>query len=237
MKCRDFAPLIDELCDGTLDPARASGLRGHARGCAGCGRRLAETEALVDGLAKLEPVDPPASMWAGIAERLNQEEARDAARPRLWWWLQAARPRLALAGAGLAGLAALAFVWWQRPGEAEPARVATPAPVVAPAPAGPVLRDPLDEALADVQRAEAEYRAAVAELDGLVALERPGWSAEVARRFDENLATIDAAIEAQRAAWREGDPTDLRALAGLHASYRKRLDFVQEAVLRGEAGL
>ena len=96
------------------------------------------------------------------------------------------------------------------------------------------VADPMDEAVAEIQRADAEYRKAIAELENVVAAEKPRWRAEATHAFDANLAIIDAAVERQRDAFRL-HPQDLDALDALHASYRKRIDFLQEAVVRAGA--
>jgi uncharacterized protein YukE len=244
MTCRELATLIDELVDGTLDARRASAVRGHARGCAACAKRLDETAALAEGLRGLEPMDPPASLWGRIEAGLAQEEQKDAERPRLWWWWQAARPTVAWAAAGamVVGLAVGAVWIRKRRGgahetaaahaSAEAARVA-PAPIApAPAVADDSAPPSFDEAVADLGRAEAEYRKAVDELHGVVDRERPRWKAEVAKAYDANLAVIDQAVEAQRQAFRD-HPGDVAQLDGLEAAYRKKIDFMEEAVVRG----
>ncbi len=246
MSCNEIARLIDELVDGTLDPARASGVRGHARGCTACAARLAETEALVTGMSRLEPMDPPSSLWAGVRAELDRAEATDAARPRFWWWWQGARKQLAWGGALVAATSLCIGVWvWKRggepgddpgatrtPGNSTERSPATPAEVAPTAPVAPT--DPIDDAVAEIQRAEADYQHAIGDLERLVASEKPRWPAAAAAAYDENLASIDAAVERQRAAFRT-HPQDLAALDALHASYRKRIDFLQEAVVRGGA--
>jgi hypothetical protein len=107
------------------------------------------------------------------------------------------------------------------------------APVAVPAPAadpGPSLEE---SALAEVQAAEAEYREAIRRLEAVVDRERPRWRPDVARAFDGNLAAIDAAIERQREAFRAA-PGEVERLDGLHASYRARLEFLQETIVRAE---
>jgi uncharacterized protein YukE len=247
MRCAAIARLLDELVDGTLDAARASAVRGHVRECRECARRLDETAALKQGLRGLEPIDPPASLWGRIQDELAAAETTDARRSRWWWWWQGARRELAWAGAGVVavGLAVAVVVW--RQGQEGTARDAvgeaieehlppTPvAPETAPSPPSPPSPPPpasIDEALADLDRAEAEYRRAVRELEAVVAAEKPRWRPEAARAFDENLAAIDAAVERQREAFRER-PGDVAALDALVASYRKQIDFLEEAVIRG----
>jgi uncharacterized protein YukE len=128
-------------------------------------------------------------------------------------------------------------VWaWRR--EGGEAAAPAPAPVVAveapkaPPRAAPPPSDPMDEAVEEIQKAEAEYRKAMSDLEKVVAAEKPRWKPEAARAFDANLATIDAAVEKQREAFRL-HPQELQALDALQASYRKRIDFLQESLVRG----
>jgi len=240
--CHEIGKLIDELVDGTLDAARASGVRGHARACSACAARLAETEALVAAMSRLEPMDPPSSLWAGIRSELDRAEATDAAKPRWWWWWQGARKQLAWGSTAVvaAGLCVGVWVWRQQQNQ-PPAptavaesveRSSPPAPVAAQA--APAPMDPMDEAIAEIQHAEAEYQKAMADLETVVASEKPRWRPEVAHAFEANLASIDAAVERQRDAFRL-HPNDLQALDALQASYRKRIDFLQESVVRSGA--
>jgi hypothetical protein len=237
LTCHEIARLLDELVDGTLDPARASGVRGHARGCPACAARLAETEALVAAMAQLEPLEPPSSLWAGIRGELDRAEAADAARPRWWWWWQGARKQLAWGGAAFAGAALCAGVWiWKRPPVAAPSApvVATVAAPPAPAAEPPQATDPMDEAIDEIQKADAEYQKAMKDLETAVASEKPHWRPEVTHAFEANLATIDAAVAKQHEAYAL-HPQDLAALDALQASYQKRIEFLQEAVVRGGA--
>ena len=225
--CREVLPLIDELCDGTLDDVRARAVRAHLRTCAACSARESATRTLVEVAAGLERLDPPSGEWQLLAARLDEEEAKTARPPRLWWWWHAWR-RSILAGGGALAAAALALVLVG-------ARARQPlGPVLArslPRPA--VTTDVLlEEASREVARAGEDYAAAIEELRTITAEERRNWSPEAAKAFDENLAVIDAAIERQAAAFR-GSEADPVAADALHASYRKKIDFLQEAIVRG----
>lgn len=243
MKCAAIAPLVDELVDGTLDERRASAVRGHVRTCAACARLLERTAEIAEGLRALEPVGPPPpALWAAIEARLAGEEIADGKRPRWWWWWQAWRRPIGY-GAAVAAAGALAVTIYvsrkHAPAEQSPAvadHQATPAqPPVTPAPAPAPVPAPskYDHALARVEELDAEYAKAVADLKEVARAERGRWRPEVASAFDENLAAIDDAIERQRRIARE-QPGDVRNLDALHASYRKQIDYLQEAVMRGE---
>jgi hypothetical protein len=239
--CRNAAPLIDELIDGTLDDARARAVHAHLRSCADCNRKYTETQAIVEAAGSLEPVDPPPALWARVSERLDGEDATEHKRPGWWWWWQAWRRSLLFAGVGVAAAAlALVVVLRDRPTaehaepEAPPRTTEVVPPPVFAGTHGPATDDLYTAALEEVQRADARYEHALTELRDIVKVERANWKPEQARAFDENLAAIDAAVERQRDAVRR-EPGNVLAVDALHASYRKEIDFLQEAVVRGEA--
>jgi hypothetical protein len=225
--CKDVLPLIDELVDGTLDDARSRAVRAHLRACPTCAARESATRALVDAVSGLERPEPPSGLWRNLAARLDDEEAAATRPPRLWWWWHAWR-RSILAGGGALAAAGLAFALFvardrQPVGEVLARELPRPA----------VTTDLLlEEATREVARAERDYRNAIEELRAIAGEERLRWSPEAARAFDENLAVIDAAIDRQAAAFR-GSEADPAAADGLHASYQRKIDFLQEAILRG----
>jgi len=225
-ECRDVLPLLDELCDGTLDDSRARAVRAHLRGCAACAARESAIRTLVEVASGLERLDPPSGEWQLLAARLDQEAATTRP-PRLWWWWHAWR-RSILAGGGALAAAALALTLVVARGR-QPL-----GPVIARALPRPAVSTDLllEEATREVARAGQDYAAAIEELRVITAEERRHWSPEAARSFDENLAVIDAAIERQAAAFR-GSESDPVAADALHASYIKKIDFLQEAIVRG----
>ena len=82
MKCETVREQLTSYLDGEIDDDRGSAIRGHLRGCDAC-RGAASDEALLrDGLRQLPPVDPPASLWAGVQRQLAAAEVADADKPR-----------------------------------------------------------------------------------------------------------------------------------------------------------
>jgi hypothetical protein len=227
-ECRTLGPLLDEYVDGTLDDVRARAVRGHLRGCAACAGRVAAIQQLVDAAGGLGELDPPSELWARIDARLDAEERQDGDRPRLWWWWQAWGRRVGFAvGAAATALAAAVLF-----------AVRTQATV----PLADALRPLLpkaspealyDDAVREVARAQTEYQTAVDELRGAAQGERARWRPSVQKAFDDNLAAIDAAVARQAEAAR-ARPGDVAAADALAESYRKEIDFLQEAVVRGE---
>jgi anti-sigma factor RsiW len=225
--CRDVRPLLDELIDGELDDARARAVRAHLRSCAACARREAATREVVEAAATLPPAAPPPELWQAISTKLDAEDERRGRPSPLFWWWHAWR-RTLLAGGGALATAGVLLALWTG-GARRPLDTSVATKVRAPASADAIY----EEALRDVARAEQGYVAAIEELRQVAQEERRAWSPEAARAFDENLAAIDAAISRQAQAFR-GAPGDPEAADALHASYRRKIDFLQESIVRGQ---
>jgi hypothetical protein len=221
--CRQVEPLLSELEDGTLDEARTRAVRGHLLECAACRAHGEAVHKIAAAAASLDAIDPPSSVWDSIAARLDEEEIAYSRRSRLWWWWQAFRRPL-LIGSGALAAAALALVLFIRDRRVEVAPARRPVPATA--------QSLLDEALAEIDRAESGYVTAIDDLRAIVGEEKPRWPAAMQEAFDKNLADIDAAVERVREAARRA-PGNLQAQEALYASYRREIDYLQEAVVRG----
>src|SRR5688572_16609012 len=105
MKCESIRTQLTAYLDGELEGERGSAVRGHLRGCDACRQAASDEAALRDGLRALPPLDPPASLWAGVQRQLAAAEVKDAERPA-WrrvlarWALRA--PQIGFGGAVIA---------------------------------------------------------------------------------------------------------------------------------------
>lgn len=223
---REVEKLIDEYVDGSLDDLRARAVRGHLRGCTACTARVEATTQLVEAAAELPDMDPSSGLWSKIAAGLDEDEARLASRGRVWWWWQGLGRRFAFVGGALA-VAGMA-VWL----------VALRGRV----PLGPSLQTVkiaaspqalYEDAVHEVARAQSDYQTAVGDLRTIAVGERTHWKPEIQKAFDENLAAIDAAV-ARQADLARRNPGDVAVADALADSYRKEIDFLQEAVVRGD---
>ncbi len=115
MRCRDVDRLASAYIDAELDEARASALRGHLRVCQACLSNVEDLAAIRDGASRLEPLDPPPSLWSQIEAGLAEAEIADSNRSWLWLRWQAIQPKL-LPGAVAACAAALLVLWLVEPG-------------------------------------------------------------------------------------------------------------------------
>jgi anti-sigma factor RsiW len=237
VKCAEMRRQITAYLDGELEGDRGSAVRGHLRTCDAC-RTASEDEAkLRDGLRGLPPLDPPASLWAGVQARLAQAEMADAERPAwrraLARWMPRA-PQLGMAAVAIA--AVVAFVMW-RSHHDEVAQRVVPAPAPAPMPlAAPAVKAPAPapsiaspDVTADLAAAPArqtqDYAAAVAELMPLAEDARTRWTEERKRTFDARVAELRKQIDGAA----EGRPRQ-------HA-YRALIRYLQTAAVRDEIAL
>lgn len=229
MRCRDVAKLSSAYLGGELDDGRASALRGHLRTCDDC-RALVEDESLlVDTAARLDPIDPPASLWAAIEERLGDEEIADAGRPRWWLWWQSVRSHVALGA--VAAAAAASLLWWQL-GARAPSTPSAPAAAQAAesVAVGPGERH-ADQLERELTRADRRYQDTIRELRAIVDEERAQWPAERAEVFDAQLADLDAQIVRERTRLLGDAPPDPAERDPLYATYRAQIDLLQTAAL------
>ncbi len=243
MTCDKVKAQLTAYLDGELADDRGSAVRGHLRTCEDC-RRAATAEATVrDGLRELPPVDPPASLWAGVQQRLAAAEVADAERPAwrraLTRWLPKA-PQLAFGGAIAAAAIALIVIRLQRTDERErtvtaPVNInpvvvahdgsATPPPVhhdVVPAPDDRDVSDVLASAPA---RVTDDYAATARDLLPLAQEARVRWSEAQQKDFDAKLVELKhkvASAGSERARQRE---------------YRTLIRFLQRAAIRDEVAL
>jgi anti-sigma factor RsiW len=114
VSCDDVRTRLTAYLDGELEGERGSVVRGHLRECAACRQVATDEAALRDGLRMLPPLDPPASLWAGVQAQLAAAEVADAKKPA--WKRALARwtpsmPQFAFGSALVA--AAVAVVWWR----------------------------------------------------------------------------------------------------------------------------
>jgi hypothetical protein len=241
--CNSIQPRLTAYLDGDLADDHGSVVRGHLRECAAC-RQIARDEAsLRDSLRTLAPIDPPASLWAGVQARLAAAEVADAHRPR--WRRLFARwtpnlPRLATGG--LLAAAAVALLYWRAhraeapvvddvaiKGElaSEPAEPAEPVKRLVPHQevSVPAADDVTADLIAEPARTTATYGQAIEELMKLATEARAAWGDERAGAFDARVTVLRGAID--------------RAVEG-HAQQRAQRElirYLQGAVVRDDVVL
>jgi hypothetical protein len=241
MRCRDVERLCSGYVDGELDDGRASALRGHLRTCPACLARVEDEAAVRDAADELGPIEPPATLWAGVQARLAEAEIADAGRSRLWMWWQRLRP--AALPAAVAVMAAAALAAWLLPRGGAPVPPAPRPAAVADVdreagPPAPSFELDFETArIEELRRADERYGTVLEELRELWADERAEWPEEVAATFDARLRELQSEARRHRGALGviAGEPPDPRGRDALYAVYQAEIDLLQQAVL-GEVG-
>jgi anti-sigma factor RsiW len=236
MKCESVREKLTAYLDGELEGERGSAVRGHLRSCDACRAIAADEAALRDGLRALPPLDPPASLWAGVQQRLAAEEVKDAERPawgRALSWLRPRLPQLALGSVALAAAIVLLAVRMQRDDEPTPSPsvVHVPPPKIEAARQGGKCATGGEDG--DVTQALAAertnttgcYAQEARELLELAAEARPEWPADRQRDFDLQLETLEKRVAAA---------TDERPRQD---AYRKLIRYLRRAVVRDDVAL
>jgi len=245
--CDSIVSQLTAYLDGELADDDGSAVRGHLRECAAC-RQLARDEAaLRDALRVLPPVDPPATLWAGVQAQLAAAEVADARTPR-WrraiarWmprfraaWLPS-MPQLAVAG--LLAVAGVSALYWRTHRGDELATTDLPRlpmpeiqtphrePAAAPAAALTTRSDDVTaELAAEPARVTGSYGEVIDELTRLAEEARGSWSDERKAAFDGRLAALAATV----AQAQDGRPRQ--------RAQRSMIRFLQGAVVRDEVVL
>ncbi|MEO7734403.1 MAG: anti-sigma factor [Kofleriaceae bacterium] len=236
--CTNILPRLTAYLDGELPGDDGSVVRGHLRECAACRQVARDEAALRDGLRQLVPVDPPASLWAGVQAQLAAAEVADAHTP---WWRRAARRwtpampsiRQVAAGSLLAAAAVVALSLHARQRDEAPVQIATapvpPAPAAAPTAkvSVPAADDVTADLLAEPARTTARYDQVIEELMKLASEARPTWSDERRAAFDTRVAELK---------------TNLDQSAGAEPRHQQRIQrtwirYLQDAVVRDDVML
>ena len=198
---------LEALALGQLAPPRAAEVEAHAAGCAECARELqwARTEQALFSQRSERPVD---ALWAGVAARLGKP--RNAHRPH---WAR----RIALT-AGAAAAAAVLIVAL-RP------RTAPRPPDVTASESNNAIAD----ALATLDKAEADYRRAAVVLEAEYASARKNLDPELARRCDETLSRARTGLGDARTMAAQDVNARMRVLDGYAGYLRSLRSVVQQS--------
>lgn len=219
MRCRTAQRHISRSVDGELSAGRTRRLERHLDKCADCRALAADLRAIAGAAPRIDAPEPSDQVWKSIRAELvraDMEPSRAAA----------GRERRPLFGLGVpalryAGVAALALVLVAS-GVFIGLRLGRQG--ASPAPAGGEMTT-----LAKLDEAERHYQQAIRALSEAFTSERAALAPQVVELFERNLAVVDVAIRACRAAVAE-EPDDLQARNYLLAAYMNKVTLLDSAL-------
>jgi Putative zinc-finger len=230
---------LSAFLDEELTPADRAACEGHLKGCAECRETLSELEAVIHAARHTRPTSPAFDLWPGIAARLGPQmapmaetDAQGAPRSAAPW--TARRVSLSLSQLALAAsllVAVSAGVSWLVAHReigggdivAEPAVRAVSEPF-----------EPVSD-LQPVSFADAQFDAAVSDLERILAEQRDTLDPRTVRVLERNLRAIDEAIRQARSAL-DADPANPFLNSHLVDARQRKLELLRRAALIGEGG-
>jgi hypothetical protein len=224
------ARLSDYLDDELPDEERTA-VAAHLAECAEFARTLEELKAVIATASSLRPTMPRGDLWSAIAERMEASGPAVTARaPRRFSFTL---PELAAASLLLSMLSggAVALVF---NGSIENRRVDDSERDVRLPDATADTRLNVD-VLPAVSFADAQFDAAVADLERALQNGRGRLDAETVAIVQENLAIIDRAMAEARDAL-AADPADSHLSGHLMDARRRKLDLLRRATALTDAG-
>lgn len=222
----EFTDQLSAYLDHELSPPERGRLEEHLGGCAECRAVLADLRDIVAAAPLYEGAPPATDLWPALAARLGDAKVvalptPTASAPRRGFRhfslpeLIAASLVTAALGAGGAWLAV------------RPKPAASPALVTAPAPAPSAPSIEPGRAL-QVSLPDADYDAAVADLEQVLVEGRSRLDTTTVRVIDESLARIDTAIQDARTAIQR-DPANAYLTRQITANMRRKLNLLRTA--------
>ncbi|HUG02729.1 MAG TPA: hypothetical protein VML95_12750 [Longimicrobiales bacterium] len=218
--------LLNEVADGTLAAGEVDA-RAHVEACVQCSARVRELRDLLESARRLaEPVHPERDLWAGIQARMRAGSreipfpGRSVDPPAREAWPPALRAAAAIALLLAGAAAGMLIARSPQEGAAPAASTAVGADAVLVA----------DDGLPDLRReVGGEYEDPLAELAAELDRRRGQLPPEVIEEIERNLAIVDGAIDAARAAFDES-PDDPVLPRMLRSAYGRKVELLEQAI-------
>jgi putative zinc finger protein len=225
---------LSDYLDDELAPTERAAIEAHLRDCQACSDVLNDLKRVVAQAQTLEARPPRAELWPGVAARIDR-----TAQPRRFSFtlgqLAAAAALLMAISGGAAWQVADRSAKASRSTESGPlADAARSAPFGRPSP--PLEREGSAErsAVAPVSFADAQYDAAVADLEKAVRAGRGRLDKATIDIVEHNLQIIDQAITQARDAL-AADPANSYLSSHLVEARRRKLDLLRRAAALAES--
>jgi Putative zinc-finger len=222
-----FTGRLSDYLDGEAGAPERAAIEAHLESCAACRETLAELRAVAARASQLPSTPPSSDLWPGVAARIGTTVVPFERRERRFSFTL---PQLVAAGLALMLLSG-GMVWVARLGDPRtnlPAAVASrpgaePDAAVAspPAPAR-------DAAIDTVSFADTHFDQAVADLQKTLEEGRGRLDPETVRIIEENLQSIDQAIDQSRKALR-ADPANVYLNNHFAAARNRKLALLRRA--------
>jgi anti-sigma factor RsiW len=217
-----FTHQLSAYLDGELERNSRRRLEAHLVACPQCSALLADLRAIVAAAPHYEGREPSRDLWQNIEARLDEAEVipitsrppvLPASRRFSWPQLIAASIVMAAVGGGA--------TWFAL-------RSSTPQPdaIAGELPNRPTAQ--LPDSDKTVEYAEAQYDAAVKDLETVLAAGRNQLDTATVRTIEQSLQKIDAAIAEARIAIQR-DPANEYLSRQIAANMRRKLDLLRAA--------
>jgi anti-sigma factor RsiW len=223
---------LSAYLDDDLDAATRASVERHLDSCAACAGELNELRRLVAyaGTIASQDAPPPTDLWPGIEARLTPSNvatfhARAERRSRV---ISFSVAQLAAAAALLIAVSG-ATAWFLRGTVSAPQGVVTTSVIQA-----EIEPRAAADAIRPVNFADAQYDAAVADLERALGERRNDLNPRTVEILERNLKLIDAAIAQARQALEE-DPGNSYLNRHLVESRKRKLDLLRRATAISEA--
>ncbi len=224
-----FTDRLSEYLDGELSPPEHAAVAAHLTQCAECRSILEDLHGVVSEAALLQDARPARELWSGIAARIApgmQSRApvspfRRAITSRLSLTL----PQLAAAGVALMVLSG-GLVWMARSGDPRADFESINAQ------SAPRNETPM---IASANFADPHYDEAIADLERTLEAQRTKLDPETVRVLEENLGSIDRAIDQCRRALAT-DPANVYLNTHLADARQRRLALLRRATTLATRG-
>lgn len=207
---------LSDYVDGELTPSESAAVEAHVTQCAECRTIVEQLRSIAVAASALPGTLPAADLWRGIESRIaSAGSVGPVVAMKRRWHVTFTMPQLA-AAAVLLMLLSGGLVLLLQPANPRPeTRMADQAPTVA------------DE-IVPASLADASFDNAVADLERILAAGRGRLDPETIRVLEQNLATIDTAIEQSREAL-EADPANGFLHSHLVAARQRKIALLRRA--------
>jgi anti-sigma factor RsiW len=224
----EWTDKLSDYLDGELEAADQAAVEAHLRECRDCSAVLNDLKRVVSRAQGLDVRPPARDLWGGVSARID----RMASPRRISFTL----PQLAAAAVVLMAVSATLAVTLLRrtetPNTIVQAPAAAQAPSTSPAATGSGTTDtPIVER---VSLADAQYDAAVADLEKAVKNGRGRLDKATVDIVEHNLQIIDQAIAQARDAL-AADPANGYLSGHLVEARRRKLDLLRRAAALAES--